>query len=86
MKLWAILCRGTHYGRVIVETSDKTWSTDVGNGEPLQYSCLENPMHSMERQKYMPLEEEPPRSEGVQYTTGEEQRAATNSSRKPDGS
>ena len=39
-------------------------------------------MNSMKRQKYMTLEDEPPRLEGVQYTTREEQRTITNSSRK----
>ena len=61
MKLWAILCRATQDGQVIVESSDKTWSTEGGNGKPLHYSYLENPMNSMERQKDMALEEEPPR-------------------------
>ena len=37
---------------VIVESSDKTWSTGEGNGKPLQYPCLENPINSMKRQKY----------------------------------
>ena len=46
-----------------------------GNGKPLQYSCLENAMNSMKRQKDMTLEDELPRSEGVQYATGEERRA-----------
>ena len=44
MKLWAMLCRATQDGQVMVESSDKTWSTGEGNGKPLQYSCLENPM------------------------------------------
>ena len=48
------------------------WSTGGGNGNPLQYSCLENPMNSMKRQKDMTPEDEPPRSEGVQYATGEQ--------------
>ena len=47
-----------------------------------QYSCLENPMNCMKRQKGMTLEDEPPRLEGVQDASGEEQRAFTNSSRK----
>ena len=38
-------------------------------------------MNSMKRQKDMTLEDELPRLEGVQYTTEEEQRATTNSSR-----
>ena len=43
-------CRATQDGRVMVERSDRTWSTGEGNGKPLQYSCLENPMNSMKRQ------------------------------------
>ena len=50
-----------------------------GNGKPLQYSCLENPMNSMKRHKDMTLKDELPRSVGTQYATGEEWR---NSSRK----
>ena len=64
---------------VMVESSDKTWSTGEGNGKPLQYSCLENPMNSMKRQKDMTLKDELPRSVGAQYVTGEESR---NNSRK----
>ena len=44
----------------MVESSDKMWCTGEGNGKPFQYSCLENPMNSMERQKDMTLEAEPP--------------------------
>ena len=62
----------------MVESSDKFWSTGEGNGKPLQYSCLENPMNSMKRQKDMTLKELP-RSVGPQYATGEEWR---NKSRK----
>ena len=65
--------------RVIVESSDKTWSTGQGNGKPLQYSCLENPMDSMKRQKDRTLKDELPRWVGAQYATGEEWR---NNSRK----
>ena len=65
-----------------MESSDKTWSTGGGNGKPLQYSCNKNPMNSMKRQNDMTLNDELPRLEGVQYATGEEQRAITNSSRK----
>jgi len=65
-----------------VESSDKTWSTGEGNDKPLQYSCDENPMISMKRQKDMIPEDEPSRLEGVQYATGEDWRAITNSSRK----
>ena len=42
-------CRATQDEWVTVESSDKTWSTGEGNGKPLQYSCLENPMNSMKR-------------------------------------
>ena len=45
----------------MVERSDKTWSTGEGNGKPLQYSCLENPMNSMKRQKDRTLKDELPR-------------------------
>ena len=57
-----------------MESSDKTWSTGEGNGKPLQYSCLENPMSSMKRQKYMTLKDELPRLLGAQYAMGEEWR------------
>ena len=66
-------------GRVIVESSDKTWSTGEENGKPLQYSCLENHMNTMKRQKEMTLKHEILRVVGAQYATGEEQR---NDSRK----
>ena len=63
----------------MVESSDKTWSTGEGNGKPLQYSCLENTMNSMKRQKDRTLKDELPRLVGAQYATGEEWR---NSSRR----
>ena len=66
--------RATQDGWVMVESYDKTWSTGEGNGKPLQYSCLENPMNSTNRQKDVTLKDKPPRLIGVQYTTGEEQR------------
>ena len=50
----------------MVQTSDKMWPPGGGNGNPLQYSCLENPVDSMKRQKGMTPVNEPPRSEGVQ--------------------
>ena len=46
-----MLCRAIQEGLVIVESSDKKWSTGEGNGKPLQYFCLENPMNSMKRQR-----------------------------------
>ena len=39
-------------------------------------------MNSVKMQKDMTLEDEPPRSEGVQYATGKEWKTTTNSSRK----
>ena len=54
-------------GRVMVERSDRMWSTGEGNGKPLQYSCLENPMNSMKRQNDRILIEELPRSVGAQF-------------------
>ena len=53
-------CRSTQDRQVMVESSDKTWSTGEGNGKPLQYSCLANPMNSMKRQKDMTLKDELP--------------------------
>ena len=73
------MCRAMQDGWVMVESSDKMWSTGEGDGKPLQYSCLEKPMNSMKRQKDTTLKDESPRSQGIQYATGEEQR---NSSRK----
>ena len=71
--------RATQDTRVMVESSDKMWSTGESNGKPLQYSCLENPMNSMKRQKDRTLKEELPRSVGAQYATGDQWR---NNSRK----
>jgi len=79
MKLWAMLCRATQNRWVIVESSDKMWSTGEGNGKTLQYSCLENPMNSMKRQKDRTQKDELPRSVGAQYATGDQWR---NNSRK----
>ena len=55
------------------------WPTGEANGKPLQYSCLENPMNSMKRQKYMTLKDELPRLVGAQYVIDEQWR---NNSRK----
>ena len=64
---------------VMVESSDKTWSTGEGNGKPLQYSFLESPMNSMKRQKDRTLKDELPRSVSAQYATRDQWR---NNSRK----
>ena len=58
------------------------WSTGEGNGKPLQYSCLKNPMNSMKRQKDRTLKDELPRSVGAQYATGDQWR---NNSGKNEG-
>ena len=55
------------------------WDTGEGNGKPLQYSCLENPINSMNRQKDRTLKDELPRSVFAQYATGDQWR---NNSRK----
>ena len=59
---------------VMVERSDRMWSTGEGNGKPLQYSCLENPMNSMKRHNDRILKEELPRLVGAQYATGDQWR------------
>ena len=69
---------------VMVERSDRMWSAGEGNGKPLQYSCLENPMNSMKKQKDRTLKEELPRSVGAQYATGDQWRNRNNS-RKNEG-
>ena len=66
-------------GQVRVECSDKTGSTGERNGKSFQYSCLENLMNSMKRQKVTTLKDELPRSVGAQYATGDQWR---NNSRK----
>ena len=77
-----MLCRAIQDGPVMVERSDRMWSTGKGNGKPLQYSCLENPMNSTKRQNDRTLKEELPRSAGAQYATGGQWR---NNSRKNEG-
>ena len=72
----------TQDGWVMVERPDRMWSTGEGNGKPLQYSCLENPMNSMKRKNDRILKEELPRSVGAQYANGEQRR---NNSRKNEG-
>ena len=65
-------CRATQDGRVMVERSDRMWSTGEGNGRPLQYLCLENPINNMKRQNDRILKEELPRSVGAQHATGDQ--------------
>ena len=65
-----------------MERSDRMWSTGEGNGKPLWYSCLENPMNSMKRQNDRILKEEHPQLVGAQYPTGDQWR---NNSSKNEG-
>ena len=74
--------RATQDGRVMVDRSDRMWSTGEGNGKPLQYVCLENPMNSMKRQNDRILKKELPRSVSAQYAIGDQWR---NKSRKNEG-
>ena len=72
-------CVSKQDGWVMVESSDKMWSTGEGNVKPLQYSCLENPMNRMKRQNDRILKEELSRSVGARYAIGDQWR---NNSRK----
>ena len=72
-------CGATQDGGFMVERSDRMWPTGEGNGKPLQYSCLENTMNNMKRQKDRTLEDELLTLGGAQYTTTEQWR---NNSRK----
>ena len=79
IKLQDMPCRATQDRWVMVENSNKMWSTGEGNGKPLKYCCLENPMNSMKRGNDRTLKEKLPRSVGAQYATGDQWR---NKSRK----
>ena len=72
----------TQDGRVMVERSDRMWSTGEGNDKPLQYSCLENPMNNMKRQNDRILKEKLSRLVDAQHATGDQWR---NNSRKNEG-
>ena len=69
--------RATQDGWIMVESSDKMWSTGEGNGKPLQHSFLENPKNSMKRQKDRTLKDELPRFVGVQYVTRDQWRSSS---------
>ena len=75
-------CGATQDGRVMLERSDRLWSTGEGSGKPLQNSSLENPMNSMRRQNDRILKEELPRLVGAQHAPGDQWR---NNSRKSEG-
>ena len=68
--------------RAMVERSDRLWSTGEGNGKPLQYSFLENPMMSMIKEKERTVKDELPRLVGAQNATGDQWR---HNSRKNEG-
>jgi len=53
-----MLCRAIQDRQVMVESSDKMWSTGEGNGKPLQYSYHENHINSMKKQKDMILKDD----------------------------
>ena len=76
------MCGAMQDGRVMVERSDRMWSTGEGNGKPLQYSCLESPMNSRKGQNDRIPKDELPRLVGAQYATGDQWR---NNSRKNEG-
>ena len=69
-----MLSWATQDGWVMLERSDRMWSTGEGNCKPLQFSCLENPMNSIKRQKDRTLKDELPRLVGAQYATGDQWR------------
>ena len=73
---------GHQNGQVMVERSDRMWSTGEGNGKSLQYFCPENPMNSMKRKNDRTLKDELPRSVGAQNATGDQWR---NNPRKNEG-
>ena len=77
-----MLSGATQDGQVMVERSDRMWSIGERNGKPLQYSCLENLMNSMKREKDRTLKDELTRSVGAQYAIGDQWR---NNSRKNEG-
>ena len=77
-----MLCGATQDGWVMVQRSDRMWSTGEGNGKLLQYSSLESPMNSMKRQNDRIVKEELCRSVSAQYATGDQWR---NNSRKNEG-
>ena len=69
-----MLCGATQDGQVMEERSDRMWPTGEGDGKPLQYSCLENPMNSMKRKNDRIQKDELTRSVGAQNATGDHSR------------
>jgi len=77
-----MLSGATQDGQVMLERSDRMLSIGEWNGKPLQYSCIENLMNSIKREKDRTLKDELTRSVGAQYATGDQWR---NNSRKNEG-
>ena len=75
-------CGATQKVWVMVDGSERMWSTGEGNGKPLQYSCLENSINSRKRQQYTKMKDELSRLVGAQYATGEEQRNSSRGMKK----
>ena len=65
-----------------MKSSNNPWSPGEGNAKSLLYSCLENPMNSMKKQKDRTPKDELPRMVGAQYASGDQWR---NNSRKNEG-
>ena len=81
-----MLCKTTQDRWVIVESSDKVWSSGEGNGKPLQHSCLENSISSMKRGKDKTLKDKLPRSVGAQHATRESEEMASEGMKRPNQS
>ena len=72
MKVLAMLCRATQDRQIMVETSDKTWSTGEGNGKHFSILSLRTPWIAWKGKKITTLKDELPRLVGAQYATGED--------------
>ena len=83
--VWFSETKPCHIGPPKMTGGGEVWQNVVSwrmNGKPLQYSCLEKPMNSMQRQEDRTLKDELPRLVGAQYATGDQWR---NNSRKNEG-
>ena len=65
-------CGATQDGQVMMERSDRMWSTAEGNGKPLQYSCLENSMENSGRLQSMGSEVRGSGQEELLHVQGQE--------------
>ena len=80
MKLWDMQCRANQDEWVIVKSFHRMWPTGAGNGNPLQILAWRTPWTVWKGKKIWTLVGELPRLESVQYATGNEHKAITNSS------